>query len=227
MIDLFYEVLDKIGFVHPVHPPLTHIPMGLVIGAFFLALIALLFRRSILPPFAYRRIILLALIFTFPTVLFGYMDWQHFYDGAWIFPIKVKLVLTGVLILLLIIAFVIGRKVKSETKGILGIYTLCLLTVSVLGYYGGQLMFEGEGRPHNVPIRFLIGEKLFTAGCDRCHPNGEGAIGAPQLGDFKTFLALLRNPPEGMPPFSPDQLSDQKAMRLYLYLIQLSGEQTK
>jgi uncharacterized membrane protein len=227
MIDLFYELLDKIGFFHPAHPPLTHIPMGLIIGAFFFALIALPFRRSILPPFAYRRIILLALIFTFPTALFGYMDWQHFYEGAWISPIKIKLVATGVLIILLIIAFILGRKVKSETKGILGIYALCLLTVSVLGYYGGQLMFEGEGRPQNVPIKFLIGEKLFGKNCNDCHPRGEGTIGAPQLGDFKTFLALLRTPPKGMPSFSSEQISDQKAMRLYLYLIQLSGQGRK
>jgi uncharacterized membrane protein len=74
MINVFFQLLDKIGYVHPVHPPLTHIPMGLVIGAFFFALVALLFRRSILPSLAYRRIILLALIFAFPTALFGYTD---------------------------------------------------------------------------------------------------------------------------------------------------------
>lgn len=71
MIDLFYELLGKIGYTHPVHPALTHIPMGLIIGAFIFALVALLFWRTILPSMAYRRIILLALIFTFPTALFG------------------------------------------------------------------------------------------------------------------------------------------------------------
>ena len=81
MISNFYELMDRIGYTHPIHPPLTHIPIGLIVGVFCFALVALLFHRSILPPFAYRRIILLALIFVFPTTLFGYMDWQYFYKA--------------------------------------------------------------------------------------------------------------------------------------------------
>jgi uncharacterized membrane protein len=227
MIDSFYEVLDKIGFVHPVHPPLTHLPMGLIIGAFIFALVALLFGRSILPSLAYRRIILLALIFTFPTALFGYTDWQHFYDGDWLFSIKIKLFLTGVLVVLLFIGVIFGRKKEAETKSSLAIYTLCLIVIAALGYFGGQLVFEGEGRAEKVPMRFLVGEKLFAANCNDCHPRGGDIINAPQLFDFKKFLTLLRNPPTGMTPFPPEQISDQKAMRLYLYLVQLSGQQRK
>jgi hypothetical protein len=26
MIELIYQVLEKIGYAHPIHPPLTHIP---------------------------------------------------------------------------------------------------------------------------------------------------------------------------------------------------------
>ncbi len=48
MIELLYEPLEKIGYTHPIHPPLTHIPMGLVFGAFIFALTALLFRRTTL-----------------------------------------------------------------------------------------------------------------------------------------------------------------------------------
>jgi uncharacterized membrane protein len=227
MIDLFYQLLDKIGYTHPVHPPLTHIPMGLIIGAFIFALVALLFRRTILPSMAYRRIILLALIFTFPMALFGYTDWQHFYDGDWLFPIKMKLILTGALIVLLFIGVIFGRKKETETKSSLAIYTLCFLVIAALGYFGGQLVFEGEGRPEKVPIRFLVGEKLFAANCNDCHPRAGDIINAPQLVDFKKFLALLRNPPASMLPFPPEQISDQKAMRLYLYLVQLSGQQRK
>jgi uncharacterized membrane protein len=227
MIDSFYEVLDKIGFAHPVHAPLTHTPMGLIIGVFIFALVALLSRRTILPTMAYRRIILLALIFTLPTALFGYTDWQHFYDGDWLFPIKIKLFLTGVLIVLLFIGVIFGRKKEAETKSSLAIYTLCLLVVTALGYFGGQLVFEGEGRVEKVPMRFLVGEKVFAANCNDCHPRGGDILNAPQLVDFKKFLALLRNPPTGMTPFPPEQISDQKATRLYLYLVQLSGQQRK
>ncbi len=227
MIDSFYDLLEKIGYTHPVHPAFTHIPMGLIIGAFIFALVALVFRRNILPSIAYRRIILLALIFAFPTALFGYMDWQHFYDGDWLFSIKIKLFLTAVLFVLLSISVIYGRKKESETKTSLAIYTLCFLVAVGLGYFGGQVVFEGEGRAEKVPIRFLVGEKLFAANCNDCHPRGGDILNSPQLVDFKRFLTLLRNPPTGMTPFPPEQISDQKAMRLYLYLIQLSGQQRK
>ena len=38
--------LNKVGYIHPVHPPLTHNPMGLVAGAFIFALVALLVRQK-------------------------------------------------------------------------------------------------------------------------------------------------------------------------------------
>ena len=227
MVDFVYELLDRLGYSHPIHPPLTHIPMGLVVGVFIFVLLALLFRRPILSSTAYRRIILLALLTCIPTALFGYMDWQHFYDGAWILPIRIKLVLTGALIILLLIAYLLGRRKESETKGMLGIYFLCLLSVTILGYFGGQLIFEGEGRPENVPIRFLAGEKLFAAHCSGCHPHGSGIVNSSRLSTFDTFASLLRKPPGGMPPFPPDKLSGQNAMKLYHYVIQLNSQGRK
>jgi len=218
MIEFLYETLERIGYVHPIHPPLTHIPMGLVIGAFIFALIAILFRRTALPQLAYNRIILLALILSLPTILFGYTDWQHFYEGAWLFPIKMKLALSGVFIVLLCIAFIVGRKAKTETKGTLAIYTLCFLIVIVLGYFGGQLVFEGEGRPLTVPMRFMAGEKLFATNCNDCHPHGEDILNAPQLSDFNNFCAYVRNPKGDMPPFPPEKISDTQAKKLYQYI---------
>ncbi len=218
MIEFLYEALEKIGYVHPIHPPLTHIPMGLVTGAFIFASAAFLFRRPILPLLAYNRIILLALIFSLPTILFGYTDWQHFYEGAWLFPIKMKLALSGVFIVLLCIALMVGRKSKAETKGTLAVYTLCLLTVIVLGYFGGELVFEGEGRPLAVPMRFMAGEKLFATNCNDCHPHGEDILNAPQLSDVDNFRAYLRNPRGDMPPFPLEKITDKQAMKLYGYI---------
>jgi len=218
MIEFLYVVLEKIGYVHPIHPPLTHIPMGLIFGAFIFALIALLLRRPIMPQLAYNRIILLALIFLFPTALFGYTDWKHFYEGAWLSPIKIKLVLTGLLIVFLFVALMVGRKAKAETKGTLAIYTLCFLIVIVLGYFGGQLVFEGEGRPLTVPMRFMAGEKLFATHCNDCHPHGEDIFNAPQLSDYNNFRAYLRNPKGDMPAFPPEKISDAQAMKLYQYI---------
>jgi uncharacterized membrane protein len=221
LIEFLYDTLEKIGYNHPIHPALTHIPIGLVIGAFIFAVIALLSRRTVLPQLAYNRIILLAFIFLFPTVLFGYTDWQHFYEGAWLSSIKIKLVLSGVLIVLLVIALLVGRKAKKETKGTLAIYTLCFLTVIVIGYFGGQLVFEGEGRPLAVPMRFMVGEKVFAANCNDCHPHGEDILNAPQLSDLNTFRSYLRNPKGDMPPFPPEKISDLQAKRLYQYITKM------
>ena len=38
---------------------------------------------------------ILAFLGLFPTVLAGYVDWQHFYGGTWLFPIKMKMLLAG------------------------------------------------------------------------------------------------------------------------------------
>jgi mono/diheme cytochrome c family protein len=225
MIDQLYQLLEKMGYTHPIHPPLTHVPMGLVIGVFIFAWVAILFRRVILPQFAYNRILLLVLIFVFPTILFGYTDWQYFYEGTWSLPIKIKLALSGVLLILLCIALVTGRKAKAETRGTLAIYTLCFLTVSTLGYFGGQLAIEGEGKPQAATTKFLSGEKLFALNCSDCHPGGSDILKAPQLTDFNAFLAYLRNPQGEMPPFPPEKISDKQAKKVYQYIEKLREEQ--
>lgn len=38
MTELVFKLLEIVGFTHPLHPALTHIPMGMVMGAFFSAL---------------------------------------------------------------------------------------------------------------------------------------------------------------------------------------------
>ena len=90
MIEFLYQTLAKIGYNHPIHPPVTHISVGMVIGAFLFALVANLMRHERLALTA-RHCILLAMIGLFPTALLGYMDWQHRYGGAWLFPIKIKI----------------------------------------------------------------------------------------------------------------------------------------
>lgn len=224
MIESMYKFLEKIGYTHPLHPPLTHVPMGLVIGIFIFVLVAGVLRRPVLPIVAYRRIILLALVFTFPTILLGYADWQHFYEGAWLFPIKVKLGLTAVFLILLVVAFIYTRRIESETKGALAIYTLCFLTVAALGYFGGQLTLEGEVPSEAVPMKFLAGKRLFMANCDDCHSGGEGIVNTQPLSSFDAFRAYLRNPKEGMPPFPSEELPDQQAMRLYKYINGVLGK---
>jgi hypothetical protein len=42
MIEFIYQFLAKFGYTHPLHPVLTHIPIGMVMGAFLFLLIAYL-----------------------------------------------------------------------------------------------------------------------------------------------------------------------------------------
>jgi uncharacterized membrane protein len=232
-IDSFYQTLEHIGYTHPLHPPMAHAPIGLIIGVFIFIWVALIFRRTMLPSSAYQRLVLLAFIFVFPTALLGFMDWQYFYDGEWLLLIKWKIILAGVLIVLLFIAYRIGRRAQGETKGRLVIYTLCFLNVVALGYMGGQLAYEGEGGPSNIPHRVRSGAKVFGANCEQCHPQGSGILQAPVLQDRATFTSFIRSPkgPGGksisMPPFPPEKISDHKAKKLYRYIKYLQEQSEK
>jgi uncharacterized membrane protein len=230
MFEPIYQFLDKIGYPHPIHPTEVHMPIGLVVSALVFFVIALLFKRQALSRTS-RHCIILAFIWTFPTMLFGYMDWQHFYAGAWLFPIKMKIILACVLVVLLCVSVVAGRKLGAESKVLLVMYGLCFLTVVALGYFGGQMVY-GDRSPHTSLQGYPVGQKIFKADCSGCHPQGGNIINpnlplksAPQLADFNTFLAFTRKPsrPDGskgiMPPFPPSKISDQQERELYDYIV--------
>jgi uncharacterized membrane protein len=232
MIAWFYQALAHLGYTHPLHPPLTHLPAGLVLGAFIFAVAARAMRRPNLA-LTGRHCIALALISVFPTMLLGLLDWQHFYAGVWIFPIRMKLGLAFSLIILLIAADVQGRMVQRKSRGFPTIYILCVLNVVALGYFGGELVF-GTRRPGGsgtVKERQVSAEQ-FTKNCSSCHPNGGNVIkpnlplrSAPQLTDFPTFLAYVRSPKarDGsetvMPPFPADRLTEEQGKEIYDYVV--------
>ena len=229
MIETLYILLEKIGYIHPIHPPFTHGPIGAVMVAFCLGIAVLLWRRQNLLMSAYHAIII-AFILLIPTVLAGIMDWQHFYSGAWIFPIQMKIALAITLLILLSITLLVFRNgnVRPSIKIIL--CTLCLFNVMGLGYFGGQLVYEG--RIPAVSENFLPGRKIFVNHCSGCHPNGGNILfpnlplrTAPQLKSYQTFIEFVRNPtlPNGlkgpMPVFTQSKLSDPQAEELYSYII--------
>ena len=229
MIEAIYNLLEKIGFIHPIHPPFTHGPIGAVFVAFFLGLAMLIWRRQNLLLSAYHAVII-AFILLIPTVLAGIMDWQHYYSGAWIFPIKVKIVLATSLFILLSITLIVFRIKDIRPPILITLFTLCLFNVMGLGYFGGQLVFEG--RIPAVSDEFLAGQKIFVNNCSGCHPNGGNILfpnlplrTAPQLKSYQTFIEFVRKPtlPNGskgpMPAFTQSKLSDPKAEELYSYII--------
>ena len=229
MFNSVYEFLARLGYTHPIHPTEVHMPIGLTVGALVFAYVAVIFKRPKLERAAWYCTIL-AFIWIFPTMLFGYMDWQHFYAGAWLFPIKVKLTVAVILAALLLIAIFIGHKKGADSKAALTVYSLCLLAVVVLGYYGGDLTYGGK--PTATPVEYTAGEQIFTANCSACHPKGGNAImpnlplvGSSKLASVDALLAFVRDPklPDGkpgpMPPIDPSKVSDNQLKALYDYIV--------
>ena len=46
MIEFIYQTVTKFGYTHPLHPTLTHLPIGMVMGAFLFVLVAFIFSRT-------------------------------------------------------------------------------------------------------------------------------------------------------------------------------------
>ncbi len=231
MIESIYQLLAKIGYTHPLHPPATHLPAGLIIGGFLFALVAWIFNRKNLAQSA-RHCMILALIMAVPTILLGLMDWQHRFGGAYLFEIKMKLVLAGILIFLLLVAVVYGALAGGFTKTVMAIYTLCLLTVIGLGYFGGELVY-GTRQPATAKASGLaaMGEQLFKQNCSACHLTdstatkvGPGLKGVFEQDKFpvsgrpvsdENFREILKAPFSKMPPFG--HLSEEQVDALLDY----------
>jgi uncharacterized membrane protein len=236
MISAFYGFLKSLGYPHPVHPPLAHMPIGLVAGALIFGFIALVWRRTILGLSA-RHCLILAWLFWFPTVALGLLDWQHYYAAAWLYPFKMKLLLSGILFLLLSIGIFLSRKPETDIKGPLTIYILSFFCVVGLGWYGGNLVFRGRIMP--AAKEFKVGMQIFEENCSGCHPHGGNTfnpnlplVSAPQLSDFHSFLAYIRNPrmpdgSKGIMPASPEKkISQEQAKQLYLYLTKVLAQRS-
>jgi uncharacterized membrane protein len=223
MLDSFYHFLEKLGYNHPIHPTEVHMPIGLVAGALVFALVACIFHRERLR-LTPRHCIILAFIWIFPTTLLGIMDWQHFYGGALLLPIRVKLTVAPILAGLLFASMLLARKYGTTSRNVLPIYFLCFFCVVVLGYFGGQLVYGGKTT--RSPETFKAGENIFAADCSACHPHGGNKIDpsrpvlhSPKLKDLDKFLAWVRHPAGTMPAFPASKISNAQGKDLYAYIM--------
>lgn len=139
MIEGLYAFLEKIGFSHPLHPIMVHIPMGMVIGAVLFSLTGIVLKKQNLGQTAYHCSVL-ALIFIVPTILTGFLDWQGKIGGEWEALIIIKMILGVVLTVLLAVSVVFKHK-GAEPKKLLIIYLLCMACAGGLGFSGGQLVY--------------------------------------------------------------------------------------
>ena len=232
MFEFMYQSLANFGYNHPIHPTLTHVPIGMVMGAFIFVLIAVITRKTNLAQTA-RHCSVLALIAAVPTALLGLMDWQHFYGGSLLFPIKMKLILAGILIVFLALAVIFGFFGETFSKLVISLYALCLFSVIGLGYFGGELVYGTKTPAAEVAEGPAAeGAMVFQQNCSACHLTDSTAtkIGPGLKGIFKgdkfpvsglavsedNFRKQLQKPLEKMPPFG--HLPPEQVETLIAYL---------
>ncbi len=232
MFDFVYEILTRFGYTHPLHPTITHLPIGMTMGAILFMLGAFLFRKSGLDQTA-RHCVILAFIGAVPTALLGFMDWQHFYAGSLLFPIKMKLALAGILFFFLILAIIFGFFGKSFSKILVSLYLLCLICVIGLGYFGGELVYGTKAPATEISEGPAAdGAMVFSQNCSACHLTDSTAtkIGPGLKGVFnadtfpvsgwpvsdENFRKQLQSPFDKMPPFGHLQPDQVEALMAYL-----------
>ncbi len=223
-MESFYRFLESIGYPHPIHPTQVSMPIGLVVGTLILAIAALVMKKKETAAGA-KYTAILAFIFVFPVAIAGLMDWLHYYDGVWFYPIQIKLALGIALLILLLFAVVLGWKRNGISGGLLAIYILAFANVVALGYFGGEIVFGA--RAPNAPPAYRFGEILFRGNCSGCHPFGGNklapkhpVIGAHVLAAADSFVNLIRNPEAPMPAFGQQEIPNEAAEQLYRYIIQ-------
>lgn len=232
MIEFLYQTLAKFGYTHPLHPTLTHLPIGMVMGAFLFALAAIVFNRTG-PAQTARHCVILGLLAAIPTALLGLMDWLHFYDGTMSLPFKMKILLAVILICFLLLAVVLGFFGERFQKIVLALYVMSLMTTIGLGYFGGEIVY-GTRAPEGGALGDLAakGATVFQKNCSACHrADSTGKkIGPGLKGLFKgdkfpisgrpiseeNFRSLLKKPIAKMPPFG--HLPDEEVDALIEYL---------
>jgi uncharacterized membrane protein len=149
MLDDFYKFLASHGFTEPLHSPITHMPIGLVVGALIFFLVAIVFKKKKLILTA-RHASILAFIFAFPTILFGVMDWIHFYHATLFTPIIIKMALAGVALIVLSAGIILGSEIKLHTISMTILYALAFVVMIGLGYFGSGIIY-GRGLQIKAP----------------------------------------------------------------------------
>jgi mono/diheme cytochrome c family protein len=209
-------------------------PIGLVVATLIFGVLTWIWREPFLTRLT-RYCLVLAWLFFFPTVLLGFMDWQHWYQGALFQTILIKICLACFLFLLLSVGMILTFTGREGSKALLVIYLIAFFTVGGLGFFGGRLVFGG--RAPAAPVGMEAGRRLFMNNCMACHPNMGNAImpdmiiiGSDNLTDLATFIKWIRNPLKDngqkgpMPQFLPWKISEAQAKQLYDYLIGIVGK---
>jgi uncharacterized membrane protein len=141
MIEGFYNLLALVGFHHPLHPMVVHIPMGMVIGAVLFSIADWKRPGLGLDRTAFHCIVL-SLIFVVPVIIAGLLDWQHVFAGDWNKWIVIKMIL-GVVLTGVLITTVLAQRRGASQKVLFRFYLLSLAICGGLGFSGGELLYGG------------------------------------------------------------------------------------
>ena len=231
-----YGVLLTIGYTHPVHPVLTHLPVGLIMAALLFKLVAMIPKTSNFDITAYRCLVT-ALVTAIPAIALGIADWQHFYGGAWLMLIRIKLVLAACLVVALSAGAVQGFGQKRPKKASWIIHLICFLLVSAVGFFGGELVYgnRSASSPESATEMSSLaasGAEVFAQYCAGCHFTdrqakkiGPGLKGLstmwkmPTSGwrvDERNLRRVIVTPYDKMPPF--DRLKKAEVDALVAYM---------
>ncbi len=140
MVEVIFGFLEKVGFTHPVHPAILHVPMGMVMGAVTFRIASFIPRLKMLAKTGYHCIIL-GILGAFPTIFTGYLDWQHSFSGEWLPLIIVKMVLAGLFLVLLCAIAIMDKPDQPKPDKVTIMYLVALLVAIGLGFSGGELIY--------------------------------------------------------------------------------------
>jgi uncharacterized membrane protein len=228
MTEGIYQSLHAIGYTHPLHPTMTHLPMGVVMATLIFGILARVLKKENVARTA-RHCAILAMIGLLPTVILGYMDWQYRFAGGGLLPIQAKLVLALLLVALLIGAVAVGRE-----KIPLALYGLCFVTVVGLAYFGGELIYGKWGPQDQEAEDPLLrrGAELFSKDCAACHytdskktkigPGLKAVLAGESLpvsgrpATEENVRRQIKNPYENMPSFPHLEEEQMNALVAYL-----------
>jgi uncharacterized membrane protein len=141
MIESLYNFLGMLGFHHPLHPIIVHIPMGMVVGAVAFSLADMKWPEKNFALTAYHCIIL-ALVAVVPTYIAGLLDWQQWFAGDFNRWIIIKLIL-GVVLTVMLAVTVVQKQKGAPQKKMFVLYLINLAICGGLGFSGGELLYGG------------------------------------------------------------------------------------
>jgi uncharacterized membrane protein len=141
MIESLYYFLGMLGFHHPLHPIIVHLPMGLVVGSVAFSLADMKWPDKNYATSAYHCI-LLSLIAVIPVYIAGLLDWQQWFGGDVNKWIIIKMIL-GVLLTIMLFVTVQQKKKGAPQKKLFVFYLISLAICGGLGFSGGELLYGG------------------------------------------------------------------------------------